>query len=55
LHALKAARESALRAMPPEIVAVDVGAAADSLGAITGEVTSEDVLDKIFSEFCIGK
>ncbi len=55
LRALKAARESALRAMPPEIVAVDVAAAADALGAITGEVTSEDVLDKIFSEFCIGK
>ena len=55
LRALKAARESALRAMPPEIVAVDIAAAADALGAITGEVTSEDVLDKIFAEFCIGK
>ena len=55
LRALKAARESALRAMPPEIVAVDIAAAADALGAITGEVSSEDVLDKIFSEFCIGK
>jgi tRNA modification GTPase len=55
LRALKAAHESALRAMPPEIVAVDIAAAADALGAITGEVTSEDVLDKIFAEFCIGK
>ena len=55
LRALKAARESALKTMPPEIVAVDISAAADALGAITGEVTSEDVLDKIFREFCIGK
>ncbi len=55
IRSLKAARQSALRAMPPEIVAVDIAAAADALGAITGEVTSEDVLDKIFSEFCIGK
>ena len=55
LRALKAGRESALRAMPPEIVAVDISAAADALGAITGEVTNEDVLDRIFSEFCIGK
>jgi tRNA modification GTPase len=55
LSALKAGRESALRAMPPEIVAVDIAGAADALGAITGEVSSEDVLDRIFSEFCIGK
>lgn len=55
LRALKAGRESALRAMPPEIVAVDISAAADALGAITGEVTNEDVLDRIFREFCIGK
>jgi tRNA modification GTPase len=55
LRAIKLARDSALRAMPPEIVAVDIAAAADALGAITGQVTSEDVLDKIFSEFCIGK
>ncbi|HKF29730.1 MAG TPA: GTPase, partial [Candidatus Binataceae bacterium] len=55
LRALKAGRESVLRGMPPEIVAVDIAAAADALGAITGEVTNEDVLDRIFSEFCIGK
>jgi len=55
MRALQAARESALRAMPPEIVAVDIAAAADALGAITGEVATEDVLDRIFSEFCIGK
>jgi tRNA modification GTPase len=55
LRALKAGRESALRAMPPEIVAVDIASAADALAAITGEVTNEDVLDRIFSDFCIGK
>jgi tRNA modification GTPase len=55
LGALRTARASALELMPPEIVAVDVTAASDALGAITGEVTSEDVLDAIFREFCIGK
>ena len=55
LAALEAARDSALRAMPPEIVAVDVGMAADALASISGQVTSEDVLDAIFREFCIGK
>ncbi len=55
LSSLAAARESLASAMPPEIVAVDVMAAADALGSITGEVATEDVLDAVFREFCIGK
>jgi tRNA modification GTPase len=55
LRSLAAARESLAHAMPPEIVAVDVMAAADALGSITGEVATEDVLDAVFREFCIGK
>ncbi len=55
LAALKAAHDSTLRSMPPEIVAVDIAAAAEALATITGDVSSEDVLDRIFSEFCIGK
>jgi tRNA modification GTPase len=52
---LEAARQSALAAMPPEMIAVDIMAAGDALGQITGAVTSEDVLDAVFREFCIGK
>jgi tRNA modification GTPase len=55
LGALKNARGSALSLMPPEIVAVDIMAAASALGSITGEVSGEDVLDAIFRDFCIGK
>src|SRR5258708_1005236 len=55
LTALRNAHASALAPMPPEIVAVDIVAAADALGSITGEVTSEDVLDAIFRDFCICK
>jgi len=55
LEALAAAKESALKSMPPEIIAVDIVAAADALGQITGEVHTEDVLDAVFREFCIGK
>jgi len=55
LKALKDAREAALSLMPPEIVAVDIMAAASALGSITGEVSGEDVLDAIFRDFCIGK
>ncbi len=55
LGALKNARTSALSMMPPEIVAVDIMAAAAALGSITGEVSADDVLDAIFRNFCIGK
>jgi len=42
-------------AAPLELVASDLAAAAAALAAITGEITSEDVLDRVFAEFCIGK
>ena len=38
-----------------EFIAHHIGMAMDSLGEITGEVTTEDILDEIFSKFCIGK
>lgn len=40
---------------PLEIVAVEVRDCLDRLGEIVGIVTTEDILDRIFSEFCIGK
>jgi tRNA modification GTPase len=55
LDALGSALSGLLQRMPPEIVAIDIALAAESLDSITGAVTSEDVLDAIFREFCIGK
>jgi tRNA modification GTPase len=40
---------------PAAFVAVDIHAALDALGTITGETVGEDLLDVIFREFCIGK
>jgi tRNA modification GTPase len=37
------------------LVAEDLLQAQNSLSEITGEFTSEDLLEKIFNEFCIGK
>ncbi len=39
----------------PELVAEEFRSAATALGRITGEIDAEDLLDAIFSSFCIGK
>ena len=51
LVALTRSRE----ARDPELVAEDLRLAVRALGRITGRVDVEDLLDRIFSEFCIGK
>ena len=52
LHASLATLEQGL---PLDFVSIDLRTAYDALGEVTGETVSEDLLDKIFSEFCIGK
>ena len=54
-EALDSARAAAIASMPPEIVAVDIALATEALGSITGTISSEDILDAIFRQFCIGK
>jgi tRNA modification GTPase len=39
----------------PELVASGLRAALDALGELTGEVTPDDVLGRVFSGFCVGK
>lgn len=61
-HALREAAEALSRAldMPnpaesPEILAEELRLAARALGRVAGRVDVEDVLDRLFSQFCIGK
>ncbi|MBS9776154.1 MAG: tRNA uridine-5-carboxymethylaminomethyl(34) synthesis GTPase MnmE [Fusobacterium sp.] len=41
--------------LPMDLMAVDIKDALDTLGEVTGEISSEDLLDHIFSNFCVGK
>jgi len=38
-----------------DFLAMDIRQALHHLGEITGEITTDDLLDNIFSKFCIGK
>ncbi|MBD3296118.1 MAG: tRNA uridine-5-carboxymethylaminomethyl(34) synthesis GTPase MnmE [Candidatus Omnitrophica bacterium] len=49
------ALETARRDMNEELVAADLREAAHNLALVTGSAIEEDILDRIFSEFCIGK
>jgi tRNA modification GTPase len=52
---LKTSIEALEQQIPLDFVSIDLRAAYDALGEVTGETASDDLLDKIFSEFCIGK
>jgi tRNA modification GTPase len=60
--ALQRAREATLRTLAAmradqslDLVALDLRIAVNAIGEIVGKTTTEDLLDMIFSQFCIGK
>ena len=59
LEAALAHLQDALRTLeadlPADFVSIDVCGTLESLGTITGETATEDLLTEIFSKFCIGK
>ncbi|MBX7102685.1 MAG: 50S ribosome-binding GTPase [Gemmataceae bacterium] len=55
LSALRKAHLGVLEDDPPEIVAADLRTALEELGRLTGTVHTDDLLDRVFSRFCIGK
>lgn len=52
LHNAAYAIESGL---PSDIASIDINAAIEALGEITGETVSDDIVNAIFHEFCVGK
>lgn len=52
---MTAAREASINRLGDEIVAIELRSALESIGQILGTVYTDDILDHIFSNFCIGK
>jgi tRNA modification GTPase len=55
IASLEAARQAVERRIPHEMIMLDLYGALRPLDAITGETTTDDILNLIFSSFCIGK
>jgi tRNA modification GTPase len=55
LDALRRFRAEKREGVTADLLAVDVADALDALGEITGAVTSAEILDRMFSRFCVGK
>jgi tRNA modification GTPase len=53
--ALEGARLAVENDLPLDIVSMDIQEALEALGELTGEVTTDDILDQIFGSFCVGK
>jgi tRNA modification GTPase len=61
-HALQRARQATQQTLESlranrslELVALDLQIAVSTVGEIVGKTTTEDLLDAIFSQFCLGK
>ncbi len=55
LHRLEHAQEGVQAGLSEELTLIDLHAAQQDLGEITGHVTIEDIYQQIFQKFCIGK
>lgn len=53
--AAKNAHKACVESLSPELIAVDVRAALEELGMLVGEVYTDDILEVLFKQFCIGK
>jgi tRNA modification GTPase len=55
LESLGIARQAAEEGLGEEIVAGELRVALEELGQVAGTVANNDILDALFSRFCIGK
>ena len=55
MESLDQAMAALKQGLSGEVVAIDLMAVNRSLGVITGDITTDDILNDVFSNFCIGK
>ena len=55
LHAVEAAEESLLSGMTPDVVLTETEQAMEALNELTGKHVRDDLVEAIFSRFCVGK
>ena len=55
LEAVEAATTAHRSGVPEDLIAIDLTAAVNALGEITGQTASDDLLETIFGAFCVGK
>jgi tRNA modification GTPase len=55
LNSVEAAQLATDTGIPADLVAIDLTAAVNDLGEITGQSASEEMIETIFSTFCVGK
>ena len=54
-HALLQVKDGLQKNLSGDLISIDIRTALHALGSITGKITNTDILDSIFSRFCIGK
>ena len=52
---VKKAKETVEKKMTTDIIAIFIKDILENLGCITGEFVTEDIINEIFSKFCLGK
>lgn len=52
---LEKGKEALLLGIPTDMAAIDLKDALDALGEITGDKTDDEVVNRIFENFCVGK
>lgn len=55
LKAINNVEESLAKDLPNDFLTIDLKECLNNLGEITGETVTEDIIDRIFSDFCLGK
>jgi len=55
IESIEKAEASLRKSMSQEFIVLDIRGALEALGEVTGQTVTDDILNKIFSDFCVGK